>query len=53
MISGVTRNISHTIIRRMAQLLKAGNKQYVDLTVSFTNDKDEDVPGPPIRYFLS
>ena len=38
---------------RMVQLLKVGNKPYVDLTVSFSNDKDEDIPGPPIRYFLS
>ena len=38
---------------RMVQLLKAGDKPYVDLTVSFSNEQDEDVPGPPIRYIFT
>ena len=42
----------HTIYHSMVQLLKAGTKPYVDLTVSFSNDSGEDVPGPPIRYFF-
>ena len=36
----------------MVQLLKAGDKEYVDLTVSFASDNDEDIPSPPIRYFI-
>ena len=37
----------------MMKLLKpAPGIEYVDLTVSFENEQGEDVPGPPIRYFL-
>lgn len=38
---------------RMVQLLKSGDKPYVDLTVSFSCEKDEDIPGPPIRYIFT
>lgn len=38
---------------RMVQLLKCGDKPYVDLTVSFSGEKDEDIPGPPIRYIFT
>ena len=37
---------------RMMQLLKPGNRVYVDLTVSFDVGQGDDVPGPPIRYFF-
>ena len=37
----------------MKTLLKAPQtKEYVDLTLSFENDKQEDVPGPPVRYYF-
>ncbi|KAG8454317.1 hypothetical protein GDO86_000819 [Hymenochirus boettgeri] len=40
----------------MHKLVKPGaSKKYVDLTVSFAPEKDEeeDLPGPPVRYFFS
>ena len=40
-------------VHRMLNLLKPGpNQQYVDLTVSFENEQEEDKPGPPIRYYF-
>ena len=45
--------LSGTHIHRMLNLLKPGpNQQYVDLTVSFENEQEEDTPGPPIRYYF-
>ncbi|XP_063775996.1 ubiquitin-like modifier-activating enzyme 6 [Pseudophryne corroboree] len=40
----------------MHKLVKPGaDKKYVDLTVSFApeSDEDEDLPGPPVRYYFS
>ncbi|XP_051822587.1 ubiquitin-like modifier-activating enzyme 6 [Antechinus flavipes] len=40
----------------MHKLVKpSSEKKYVDLTVSFApeNDGDEDLPGPPVRYYFS
>ncbi|XP_075463762.1 ubiquitin-like modifier-activating enzyme 6 [Ascaphus truei] len=40
----------------MQKLVKPGaDRKYVDLTVSFAPeiDEDEDLPGPPVRYFFS
>ncbi|KAM4707570.1 ubiquitin-like modifier-activating enzyme 6 isoform 1-T2 [Discoglossus pictus] len=40
----------------MQKLVKPGaDKKYVDLTVSFApeSDEDEDLPGPPVRYYFS
>ena len=42
--------------RRMQKLIKPSvDRRYVDLTVSFAPeaDGDEDLPGPPVRYFFS
>lgn len=36
----------------MTKLIKAPGKAYVDLTVSFESDGDEDLPGPPVRYYF-
>ncbi len=37
----------------MLQLLKSGpDVMYVDLIVSFENEKGEEVPGPPVRYTI-
>ncbi|XP_012944645.1 ubiquitin-like modifier-activating enzyme 6 [Aplysia californica] len=37
----------------MTKLLKpVAGQQYVDLVVSFEGDNDEDVPGPPVRYYF-
>ncbi|KAK3583563.1 hypothetical protein CHS0354_026151 [Potamilus streckersoni] len=37
----------------MLKLLKASNNQkYVDLVVSFAAADEEDIPGPPVRYFF-
>lgn len=41
---------------RMQKLIKPSvDRRYVDLTVSFAPeaDGDDDLPGPPVRYFLS
>lgn len=41
---------------RMHKLVKPSTeKKYVDLTVSFApdTDGDEDLPGPPVRYYFS
>lgn len=40
----------------MHKLVKPSTeKKYVDLTVSFApdTDGDEDLPGPPVRYYFS
>jgi len=39
----------------MHKLIKpSSDRRYVDLTVSFTSevDDEEDLPGPPVRYHL-
>ncbi|XP_071116037.1 ubiquitin-like modifier-activating enzyme 6 [Haliotis cracherodii] len=37
----------------MVKLLKpSATQKYVDLVVSFDDDNDEDVPGPPVRYYF-
>ena len=37
----------------MVSLIKPGvDKKYVDLTLSFENEKGEDIPGPPVRFFF-
>ena len=37
----------------MTQLLKVGqDKEYVDLVVSFDSGQSEDLPGPPVRYYI-
>lgn len=39
----------------MQKLVKpSADKKYVDLTVSFApeTDGDEDLPGPPVRYYF-
>lgn len=37
----------------MLKLIKpAGDKQYVDLIVSYSSPDGEDEMGPPVRYFL-
>lgn len=44
------------LILRMHKLVKPSTeKKYVDLTVSFAPDADgdEDLPGPPVRYYFS
>lgn len=44
------------IFLRMHKLVKPSTeKKYVDLTVSFAPDidGDEDLPGPPVRYYFS
>jgi hypothetical protein len=40
--------------KKMSQLLKniTPELQYIDLIVSFANDKGEDVNGPSVRYWL-
>lgn len=41
---------------RMQKLIKPSvDRRYVDLTVSFAPeaDGDEDLPGPPVRYYFS
>ena len=38
----------------MKSLLKLPpGKNYVDLTLSFENQQQEDIPGPPVRYYLN
>lgn len=40
----------------MHKLVKPSTeKKYVDLTVSFASDTDgdEDLPGPPVRYYFT
>lgn len=44
------RNAS--FLNRMTKLIKAPNKAYVDLTVSFEGEGDDDLPGPPVRYYF-
>lgn len=44
------------IFHRMHKLIKPSvDRRYVDLTVSFAPeaDGDEDLPGPPVRYYFS
>ncbi|XP_061762844.1 ubiquitin-like modifier-activating enzyme 6 isoform X1 [Nerophis ophidion] len=51
-IPGHTKRLKLT----MQKLIKpTAGRQYVDLTVSFApeNDTDEDLPGPPVRYYFS
>ena len=37
----------------MTKLIKdSSGKAYVDLTVSFEGDGDDDLPGPPVRYYF-
>ncbi|XP_054633903.1 ubiquitin-like modifier-activating enzyme 6 isoform X2 [Dunckerocampus dactyliophorus] len=51
-IPGHTKRLKLT----MQKLIKpAVGRQYVDLTVSFApeTDTDEDLPGPPVRYYFS
>lgn len=41
---------------RMQKLIKPSvDRRYVDLTVSFAPeaDGDEDLPGPPVRYYFT
>ncbi|KAJ7376607.1 Ubiquitin-like modifier-activating enzyme 6 [Desmophyllum pertusum] len=38
---------SKRLQQKMTKLIKAPGKAYVDLTVSFESDGDEDLPGPP------
>ncbi|KAM8939696.1 ubiquitin-like modifier-activating enzyme 6 [Pelodytes ibericus] len=48
---GHAKRLKHT----MHKLVKPGtDKKYVDLTVSFAPevDEDEDLPGPPVRYYF-
>lgn len=48
--------LSLFIFLRMHKLVKPSTeKKYVDLTVSFApdTDGDEDLPGPPVRYYFS
>lgn len=48
--------LSLFIFLRMHKLVKpSAEKRYVDLTVSFAPDVDgdEDLPGPPVRYYFS
>ena len=45
--------ILYLVLCRMVQLLKPGRKAYVDLTVSLSTEEDDDIPGPPIRYFFT
>lgn len=48
--------LSLVIFLRMHKLVKpTTEKKYVDLTVSFApdTDGDEDLPGPPVRYYFS
>lgn len=48
--------LSLLIFLRMHKLVKPSTeKKYVDLTVSFApdSDGDEDLPGPPVRYYFS
>lgn len=40
----------------MQKLIRpSADRRYVDLTVSFApeSDGDEDLPGPPVRYYFS
>lgn len=43
---------SKRLEQKMTKLIKAPGKAYVDLTVSFEGDGDEDLPGPPVRYYF-
>lgn len=38
----------------MSKFIKTSGKAYVDLTVSFEGDAndDDDLPGPPVRYYF-
>lgn len=46
---------AHISLCSMIQLIKpSADKQYVDLTVSFTSPEGEDdLPGPPVRYYFN
>lgn len=43
---------SKRLEQKMTKLIKAPGKAYVDLTVSFEGDGDDDLPGPPVRYYF-
>jgi ubiquitin-activating enzyme E1-like protein 2 len=49
LIPGHRKRLTQT----MDSLLKVKGKEYVDLTLSFSDDATgDDVPGPPVRYYL-
>ena len=41
------------MLSRMEALLKSGGRPYLDLTLSFEDSKQEDIPGPPVRYYFN
>ena len=48
-------SLTYTHTHSMVQLIKpSADKEYVDLTVSFSSsdDEGEDSPGPPVRYYF-
>lgn len=51
-----TDPLNHASDYRMQKLIKPSlDRRYVDLTVSFApeTDGDDDLPGPPVRYYFS
>ena len=51
-VNDLTDSILSELLHRMTKLIKASGKAYVDLTVSFEGDGEEDLPGPPLRYYF-
>lgn len=45
-------NEQSVVYFRMTKLMKAGERKYVDLVVSFAGPDDDEM-GPPIRYFFN
>ncbi|XP_015766357.1 PREDICTED: ubiquitin-like modifier-activating enzyme 6 [Acropora digitifera] len=43
---------SKRLDQKMTKLIKPSGKHYVDLTVSFEGDEEDDLPGPPVRYYF-
>ncbi|XP_074626524.1 ubiquitin-like modifier-activating enzyme 6 [Acropora palmata] len=43
---------SKRLDQKMTKLIKPSGKDYVDLTVSFEGDEEDDLPGPPVRYYF-
>ncbi|XP_073242373.1 ubiquitin-like modifier-activating enzyme 6 [Porites lutea] len=45
---------SKKLDQKMSKLIKTSGKAYVDLTVSFEGDgnDEDDLPGPPVRYYF-
>lgn len=43
---------SKRLDQKMTKLIKAPGKAYVDLTVSFEGNEEDDLPGPPVRYYF-